>query len=207
MIRHLSNVLSRGMIVAAAGLFAAACSDSTAPTPVVRPSAVSMANQAYAAKSSTKLSTSVSKLTGSTKVSVLEFAAGVDVAVSASKVIGPEGGILSLPQTGFTLIVPRGAVSASTTFSVTPVGGRYVAYDFEPHGTSFAVPLTFMQDLSKTKHKSGTSIRGAYFSDKSLIDQAVGSAGVSELFTLSFDGLGWSFFSISHFSGYLVSMA
>ena len=47
MIRYLSNVLSRGMIVAAAGLFAAACSDSTAPTPVVRPSAVSMANQAY----------------------------------------------------------------------------------------------------------------------------------------------------------------
>jgi len=97
-------------------------------------------------------------------------------------------------------------VSVPTTFTVTPVGDQLVAYDFEPHGTTFAVPLTFMQDLSRTNFIAGKTAHGAYFADRSKIDVAAGTAQVSELFTLSFDNLGWSFFLIEHFSGYLVSM-
>jgi hypothetical protein len=207
MFRTLTNTLSRGMILAASGWLLAACSSLDSAPTAPTAAAVQTADQAYAAKSPTKLTSAVDKLSGRTQVNLLAFNDEVNVHVSASRVIGPEGGILSLPQTGFTLVVPRGAVSAPTTFSVTPAGGHYVAYDFEPHGTTFAVPLTFLQDLSKTKHKPGSQLRGGYFADKSLIQDALGSASVSELFTMVLDALGYSSFSITHFSGYLVSMS
>jgi hypothetical protein len=187
-------------------MFASACSDQAMPSTAPTATAVNSSAEAYAAKAATK-SPTIRLSSGTTKVNVLAFQSGVNTSVTASKVIGSEGGILSLSETGLTLIVPRGAVSAPTTFRVTPVGGRYVAYDFEPHGTTFAVPLTFMQDLSKTKYSSGAAMRGAYFADKALVDGTAGSADVSELFSLFFDDFGFTFFSITHFSGYLVSMA
>lgn len=195
-----------------AAAFVSACSDSAlSPTPRPNSAAFSGA-EASAAKSSTRTATSgatdgtSSSSSQSSKVTVLTFKSGVHTNVVASKVIGAEGGYLTLTETGFTLFVPAGAVSVPTTFSVTPVGGNLVAYDFEPHGTNFAVPLTFSQDLSKTNFVSGRVTRGAYFTDKTKIDATGGTADVSELFTLSFDQFGWSFFSIKHFSGYLVAM-
>lgn len=192
--------------------FVSACSDSAfSPTPMPNRAALSGAD-ASAAKSSTRTATSgtsdgsSSTSSQGSKVTVLTFKSGVRTNVAASKIIGVEGGYLTLAETGFTLFVPAGAVSVPTTFRVTPVGGNLVAYDFEPHGTTFAVPLTFSQDLSRTNFVSGRTTRGAYFSDKTKIDAQGGTADVSELFTLSFDQFGWSFFSIKHFSGYLVAM-
>ena len=196
--------------------FATGCADS-APSPLAPNSAaLSSAATANAARqsnnkqsksNSSKNSTSTSNSEAGPTVGVLSFKTGINTSASASKVIGPAGGMMLVPETGFTLIVPMGAVTVPTTFTVTPVGGQYVAYDFEPHGATFTTPLTFVQDLSKTNYSSGATIGGAYFSDKSLINTASGSAAVSELFTLSHDGFGLSFFSITHFSGYLVSMA
>lgn len=204
--RSLQTYTRTIVAVVMAGVFSAACSDSATAPLAPNAAVLSSTQQAYGAKSSTKTSSGSTQKNAGATVNVLSFKSGVKTSTSASKVIGPEGGYLTLPETGFTLIVPMGAVSVPTTFTVTPVGGKYVAYDFEPHGSTFKVPLTFMQDLSKTNYTSGTPLGGAYFSDKSLIDTAAGSAGVSELFTLSFDGFGVSFFSITHFSGYLVSM-
>ncbi|MCC6774787.1 MAG: hypothetical protein IT360_26675 [Gemmatimonadaceae bacterium] len=214
--RSLSNRLRSLVALCAVSMFATACSDSATSPLAPNSAALSTSSTAHAArwsgnsssKSPTKSATRNSnKLAGSpATVGVLSFKSGINTNTSATKVIGPAGGFLTLSETGFTLFVPAGAVLTPTTFKVTPVGGSYVAYDFEPHGASFAVPLTFMQALSKTNYVSGAEVGGAYFSDKSLIDTAGGTANVSELFTLSFDGFGLSFFSITHFSGYLVSM-
>ena len=195
--------------------FATGCADSATSPLAPNSAALSSAATANAArqssskksKSSTSTSTTSTSSQEEKEVDILRFKTGINTSASASKVIGPAGGMLFLPETGFTLIVPMGAVSVPTTFTVTPVGGKYVAYDFEPHGATFVKPLTFVQDLSKTNYVTGAKIGGAYFSNKSQIDEEDGEAEVNELFTLSFDGFGLSFFSITHFSGYLVSMA
>ena len=62
-----------------------------------------------------------------------------DITVKA--VIGSKGGTLTIPDAGLTLVVPAGAVKSNTTFTATAIAGRLVAYEFEPHGTTFAVPL------------------------------------------------------------------
>jgi len=60
--------------------------------------------------------------------------------------------------------VPAGAVLTPTRFRVALVGGLYVACNFEPHGTTFAVPLILWQVLSKTNDRKGTPFRGGNFS-------------------------------------------
>jgi hypothetical protein len=58
--------------------------------------------------------------------------------------IGPAGGRLDF--VGFTLIVPPGAVSKTTMFTirlpVDPKGSEHVIAEFGPHNTTFARPLT-----------------------------------------------------------------
>jgi len=136
-------------------------------------------------------------------------------AKSVTKVIGPAGGRLDCGETGLHLTVPRGAVSANTSFTATVLPGLVVAYDFQPHGTVFAVPLTFSQDLGPTnadhiRLPAGyvPNIQGAYFASPSLIDQTTGTAAVDELLPAEVDvtvtGKSVSF-PIYHFSGYLIS--
>jgi hypothetical protein len=60
--------------------------------------------------------------------------------------IGPAGGRLKLVD--FEVIVPAGAVSTPTRFTIRmpadPTGSEYVYAEFSPHGTTFAVPLTII---------------------------------------------------------------
>src|SRR5947209_8334288 len=70
--------------------------------------------------------------------------------ITAGATIGSAGGTITVPGTGLTLVVPRGAVSVPTAFLVTAKAGKLVAYDFEPHGTRFPVALQFQQDLRGT---------------------------------------------------------
>jgi hypothetical protein len=69
----------------------------------------------------------------------------------AMKMIGPDGGQLALA--GFELIVPPGAVSKYTLFSIRlPVdltSSEYVRAEFGPH-QEFAVPLTIRLPLKGT---------------------------------------------------------
>ena len=62
-------------------------------------------------------------------------------AVTASATIGPLGGVLALPSAGLTVVVPPLAVTKPTKMSVTAVAGSSVAYEFEPHGIKFTIPL------------------------------------------------------------------
>jgi hypothetical protein len=129
--------------------------------------------------------------------------------ISVSAVIGTAGGTISIPDAGLTLVVPPGAVSSNTKFTATALAGRLVAYEFEPHGTKFAVPLKFAQDLRKVSLLAGLTsplMDGAYFTDEGNLNQTLGLATVTELLPATVDLLNWRVsFPIKHFSGYLVS--
>ena len=130
-----------------------------------------------------------------------------DIKVSA--VIDQKGGTLSIPEAGLTLVVPPNAVGSKTTFVATALAGKLVAYEFEPHGTRFAVPLQFQQDLKKVSLLGALTsplMKGAYFTDEGRLDQKLGLAFVTELLPATVDLLkGRVGFPINHFSGYLVS--
>lgn len=129
--------------------------------------------------------------------------------ISVSAVIGPKGGTITIPEAGLTLVVPPNAVSSDVQFTATALAGKAVAYDFQPHGTQFAVPLTFTQDLRKTSLLTTLTaplLDGAYFPDKDLVNRQSARALVSEIIPASVDLLGLrTSFPIEHFSGYLIS--
>ena len=128
---------------------------------------------------------------------------------TVTKVIGPSGGSLSIPN-GIKVTVPSGAVASSVTFSVTRLGGNIVAYDFQPHGMLFAAPLTIQQPTLGTnlfKWDPTTNIQGAYFPLVNTLDQSAGTALVTEFEpTLVSADKAWITFQVRHFSGYMVSM-
>jgi hypothetical protein len=123
-------------------------------------------------------------------------------------VIGAAGGSLALPG-GATLVVPKGAVAANTTFTITRLPGRIVAYDFQPHGKTFAAALTVKQPGAGTNLAavSAAALQGAYFADATRLDQANAAAVVDEFApstTVAADRSSVSF-TVKHFSGYLMS--
>jgi len=125
--------------------------------------------------------------------------------VTASATIGPLGGVLALPSAGLTVVVPPLAVTKATKMSVTAVAGSSVAYEFEPHGIKFSVPLVATQSLKGTQAQSGGSINplslfAGYFPDSKQI------TSVSELLNLNVNVLGQtSVLTIWHFSGYIIA--
>lgn len=69
--------------------------------------------------------------------------------ISISQRIGQSGGRISIPETGFTMEVPAGALSAPLTITVT-ADDKYVAYKMEPTGTQFLKDVTITQSLRLT---------------------------------------------------------
>ena len=127
--------------------------------------------------------------------------------VTVRGVIGAEGGSIAIPN-GARLIVPRGAVTGPVAFSITRVPGRIVAYEFQPHGIRFAVPVVIEQPLAgiNLSGVSTTNIEGAYFPDVAALDQTTGSAKVTEFRpTVVLRDRGVVRFTVEHFSGYMVS--
>jgi hypothetical protein len=126
--------------------------------------------------------------------------------ITVVKTIGAQGGSLGIPEAGVVVVVPAGALSSPTDITMTARAGSVIAYDFEPHGITFARPLVFTQSLRGTNAPllSLRSMRLGYYSDPSLLGET--TSLVSELIK----GLG-SIFSgtftapIGHFSGYLVT--
>jgi hypothetical protein len=84
---------------------------------------------------------------------------------SASAVIGPDGGTLSLSGSDFTMNIPSGALSAPTTITVVSKAGSHVAYEMLPHGLRFLRPVTATQGLQNTATygtDDGNAVRTAY---------------------------------------------
>lgn len=129
--------------------------------------------------------------------------------VIASAVIDSKGGSIKVAGTGFELKVPKYAVMQKTTFQVKALAGSIVAYEFEPHGTRFLVPLTFSQETkSIVGGSAGLIPLLGYFSSRTQLNHGQGTAAVSEIspaFEITdISGKKLEGF-IFHFSGYLVS--
>jgi hypothetical protein len=128
--------------------------------------------------------------------------------VTASAVIGANGGTITIPIAGFTLVVPPKAVSQNTTFKVTAIKGKMVAYEFEPHGTTFPVALQATQDLRVTNWLGLNLLpmKVGYFADRSQLDTTNNVGLVSEVVNVVLNLLKSSAsFNIKHFSGYMIS--
>jgi hypothetical protein len=202
------------MAVAAITAIIAACSDVAAPSaPSVVDRDLSPQIEQAVAKASAKAST----LPESYVAQGLLREKRLTRPVTVSKVIrSRNGGSIDVPGTDFELRVPRGAFVGSTmTFTVTALPGAAVAYEFEPHGEHFLVPLLFVQKLGHTnlhgakippgfEHK----LTGAYFTDRSMIDPETGVAVIAEVLPADVFST-WSgdvlTFPIWHFSGYMAS--
>ena len=125
--------------------------------------------------------------------------------ITVSKSIGVDGGTLAIPQAGVTVVVPKGALAQPTTITMTARAGTVIAYDFAPHGITFAKPLVFQQQLRGTNASLLTAplLQLGYYSDASLLTKT--GALVSELLGGTLNLVTWTFTApISHFSGYIV---
>src|SRR6202171_2397738 len=103
---------------------------------------------------------------------------------TASAVIGPDGGTLSLPGSDFTMHIPSGALSAPTTITVVAKGGPHIAYEMLPHGLQFLKPATAIQGLQNTATygtDAGNAIRTGYLPEGSDAIDVDDSASPSEL--------------------------
>jgi hypothetical protein len=126
--------------------------------------------------------------------------------VTVTQTIGTAGGTLSIPAAGVTVTVPAGALNSNTVITMTARAGSLVAYDFAPHGITFAKPLTISQQLTGTNATLLTVpfLKLGYFSDPNQLGSLYGL--VSELINGSSNLLTWTFTApIKHFSGYMIS--
>ena len=130
---------------------------------------------------------------------------------SASAVIGPDGGTLSLPGSDFTMNIPSGALSAPTTITVVAKAGSYVAYEMLPHGLQFLRPVTGIQGLQNTATygtNDGNAVRSAYLPEGRDGIDVDDSASPSELeaATTYFDAARAEshVWVINHFSRYIL---
>jgi hypothetical protein len=178
----------------------AACADLTAPAtaPAAAPNTLI---------STTGLTTSTAATTG---VRTLNRTTALAAPVRASFVVPRAGGRYTVPGTGLTLTVPANAFTASSmTITVTALAGRPVAYEFEPHGTTFAAALTLTQATAGTTY-AGLANKGAveagYFASSSQVDVSTSAAQVTELRSVRADATQGSLtFPVTHFSGYMMS--
>ena len=144
-----------------------------------------------------------------------------DIVVTQS--IGRNGGTIEIRDAGLTVTFPRGAVPVSAEgelveITVTALAGNQVAYEFEPHGIVFEVPVQIEQHVRFTNVSPSANARlgsasaadeptGAYFPDRSAL-LGDGTAVVTEFqettapTTLNGAKFRWQ---IEHFSGYLLA--
>jgi hypothetical protein len=125
--------------------------------------------------------------------------------ITVRKTIGRSGGVLSIPAAGVSVVVPFGALDQDTEITMTARAGSLLAYDFEPHGVTFKVPLVFNQSLNGTNVGllSPLALKLGYYSDPSLLGKTTALVselvqGLTSILTRTFTA------PIKHFSGYIV---
>jgi hypothetical protein len=200
MMNHFRSTTA-AIALAAAALFSTSCGDVTAPAAAApAPNALLGLPSGLGGGVSTPVDTTVNALLLS--VPLLSDS-------SRSATIGPDGGSIEIPETGFRLDVPKNAVLQPTVITVTAVQGPIAAYEFEPHGIALNKRLVVTQDLGLTSIVSqllGHSFKGAYFTSRDDL-HSDGTAAVHELEPTSTDLFSSRVqFSIGHFSGYLVGV-
>jgi len=144
---------------------------------------------------------------------VLKRLTPLDSNISVSAVIGPNGGSIKVNAAGGKIDVPAGALKDTVTITMTALAGPNVAYEFQPHGITFAQPVKVQQDLRATwasvyPQLLGTA-HGGYYDrslDSSFVDPGKLFAVLKEheLGYLETNATQLKFY-INHFSGYLVT--
>jgi hypothetical protein len=133
--------------------------------------------------------------------------------LSATAIIGPRGGSLTIPDAGLTVLFPRGALSSRVSITAYAYAGNRVVYDFEPHGLVFNVPVIVMQRLRGTalnvNPRGRPNVWGGYL-PLGLADVDPSDTGsFSQVFPGTYGGAAggdaYAFFSTSHFSGYAMA--
>lgn len=195
------RTLSAAIALAAVSIVSSSCGNTTAP-----------ASRTDAPSALLGLPSGLGSGVGTvvdTTINTLQFAVPLLTDISRSATIGPDGGTIEIPETGFRLEIPKNAIATPTLITVTAVQGSTVAYEFEPQGIALSKRLIVTQSLSPTSIVSnliGQSFTGAYFTSRDDI-HADGTALVHELEPTSTNLLSLQLqFSIGHFSGYLVGV-
>lgn len=156
-------------------------------------------------------------------VTVVQRNRPLDRDIVVTRNIGRDGGTIEIRDAGLTVVFPRGAVPVSAgdeyvEITVTALAGNHVAYEFEPHGIVFEVPVEIEQHVRFTNVHPSANARagsgpsadeptGAYFPDRSAL-LGDGTAVVTEFqettapTTLNGAKFRWQ---IEHFSGYLLA--
>lgn len=191
------SIVLRVFGAVAIGVMTASCGDQPSPT-------------APASVSGPASSNLLGLLSGATSVRVVNRNTPLTAPQTATTTIGLLGGRLSLPGAGLTIVVPALAVRSGTRITVTALPGRAVAYEFQPHGLRFLLPLIATQDLANTDAvKSGLlsqNLLAAYFENSSDINLLDGTALVSELLGSTLNLVSKKMvFGIPHFSGWLIA--
>jgi hypothetical protein len=90
--------------------------------------------------------------------------------IRVSKTIDASGGVIVIPETGLTLLFPRGAVERAITVTIT-ADEKYVAYKMEPSGTRFLKDVVATQLLNPTAVFGSplrTPLLAAYIADDNI---------------------------------------
>jgi hypothetical protein len=147
----------------------------------------------------------------------LKWATRVKSEASASAVIGNAGGEIKIPEYGFKITFPQGAVQKKTTITATVMAGTEVAFRFEPHGITFKQPVKIMQDLRLTTAYTDEAVlaglKRGYWVDpwaSTLLESNTGKVQVKEVQPAEIEeGLQvsgrYAKFYVNHFSGYLLA--
>jgi hypothetical protein len=205
-LRRRGSLLAASLLV----LLATACNpeQAAAPAPAAPPSASTLVAPMAGPASQDLLGGLVGGLTntlGLTNSNGVLRKTPLASSITVKKTIGRSGGVLSIPAAGVTVVVPYGALDRDTQITMTARAGYLLAYDFEPHGVTFKVPLVFNQSLNNTNVGLLTplSLKLGYYSDPSLLGKT--TALVSELIQGLTSILSRTFTApIKHFSGYVV---
>jgi hypothetical protein len=112
-----------------------------------------------------------------------------------TKVIGPLGGSISVGRS--TLVIPAGALAASTVITAEQPSTSSAEVRFKPHGLAFAKPATLTMSYASCLQPSGYVRSIVYMNDEGKIVEAPPT--VDNVVSDKVTG------PIGHFSGYLIA--
>jgi hypothetical protein len=132
--------LFRAVTVVFGALIISSCSESRLPDPTAPVEAVSDHGSDGGL---------LNTATSGVRLKALWWEKRYDRAVSVSKTIDASGGTISIAQTGLTVSFPKGALTSPLKITIT-ADRDYVAYKFDPAGTTFLKDVTVTQQLANT---------------------------------------------------------
>lgn len=141
-------------------------------------------------------------------VEVLQRTTPLQRPYTATASIGAEGGRLAIPEAGFSIDIPAGALGTPVEISVRAQPGKNVAYEFQPHGLRFARSPVVTQELRGTAAYGSADVRrrleGAYAPD--LLGLLGGLLRIVETRPTTVQVDTWQMrWTVDHFSGYVAS--